>query len=133
MSNLKWFPFEGFFLGSNKFSFIFLPFQIMLNSLHKYEPRLHLVKVGANSQKKRISSFSFPETQFIAVTAYQNEEVSVKVDTSSDQWIKGAQSTPAQRKNIFKNFFFISFRLLWDTCSKVFNSDPKFTLNKIIC
>lgn len=48
----------------------------MLNSLHKYEPRLHLVKVGANSQKKRISSFSFPETQFIAVTAYQNEEVS---------------------------------------------------------
>lgn len=52
----------------------------MLNSLHKYEPRLHLVKVGANSQKKRISSFSFPETQFIAVTAYQNEEVSVKED-----------------------------------------------------
>lgn len=49
--------------------------QIMLNSLHKYEPRLHLVKVGANSQKKRISSFSFPETQFIAVTAYQNEEI----------------------------------------------------------
>lgn len=124
------------FLGSNKFSFIFLHFQIMLNSLHKYEPRLHLVKVGANSQKKRISSFSFPETQFIAVTAYQNEEVSVKVDTSSDQWIKGlwsASSTPAQRKNIFKIFFFISFRLLWDTCSKVFNSDQKFTLNKIPC
>ena len=49
--------------------------QIMLNSLHKYEPRLHVVKVTANAQKKRISSFNFPETQFIAVTAYQNEEV----------------------------------------------------------
>ncbi|KAL3883908.1 hypothetical protein ACJMK2_030153 [Sinanodonta woodiana] len=49
--------------------------QIMLNSLHKYEPRLHIVKVTSNAQKKRISSFSFPETQFIAVTAYQNEEI----------------------------------------------------------
>ncbi|XP_069125684.1 T-box transcription factor T-like [Argopecten irradians] len=48
--------------------------QIMLNSLHKYEPRVHIVKVN-NSQKKRITSFSFPETQFIAVTAYQNEEI----------------------------------------------------------
>jgi len=47
----------------------------MLNSLHKYEPRLHIVKV-TNHQKKKISSFNFPETQFIAVTAYQNEEVS---------------------------------------------------------
>ncbi|XP_052240941.1 T-box transcription factor T homolog 1-like [Dreissena polymorpha] len=49
--------------------------QIMLNSLHKYEPRLHVVKVTTNAQKKRISSFNFPETQFIAVTAYQNEEI----------------------------------------------------------
>ncbi|XP_028835857.1 T-box transcription factor T-A-like [Denticeps clupeoides] len=47
--------------------------QIMLNSLHKYEPRIHIVKVGG--VQKMISSQSFPETQFIAVTAYQNEEV----------------------------------------------------------
>lgn len=47
----------------------------MLNSLHKYEPRIHIVKVGGI--QKMISSQSFPETQFIAVTAYQNEEVSV--------------------------------------------------------
>lgn len=46
----------------------------MLNSLHKYEPRIHIVKVGG--LQKMISSQSFPETQFIAVTAYQNEEVS---------------------------------------------------------
>lgn len=45
----------------------------MLNSLHKYEPRIHIVKVGG--VQKMISSQSFPETQFIAVTAYQNEEV----------------------------------------------------------
>uniref|UniRef100_A0A8C5MLG8 T-box domain-containing protein n=1 Tax=Leptobrachium leishanense TaxID=445787 RepID=A0A8C5MLG8_9ANUR len=47
--------------------------QIMLNSLHKYEPRIHIVRVGA--PQKMITSHSFPETQFIAVTAYQNEEI----------------------------------------------------------
>ncbi|XP_036371912.1 T-box transcription factor T-A-like [Megalops cyprinoides] len=47
--------------------------QIMLNSLHKYEPRIHIVKVGGI--QKMLSSQSFPETQFIAVTAYQNEEI----------------------------------------------------------
>ena len=45
----------------------------MLNSLHKYEPRLHIVRVGG--PRRMITSHSFPETQFIAVTAYQNEEV----------------------------------------------------------
>ncbi|XP_042560258.1 T-box transcription factor T-like [Clupea harengus] len=47
--------------------------QIMLNSLHKYEPRVHIVRVGA--PQRMITSHPFPETQFIAVTAYQNEEV----------------------------------------------------------
>ncbi|XP_053317363.1 T-box transcription factor T-like [Spea bombifrons] len=47
--------------------------QIMLNSLHKYEPRIHIVRVGG--PQKMITSHSFPETQFIAVTAYQNEEI----------------------------------------------------------
>lgn len=45
----------------------------MLNSLHKYEPRIHIVRVGG--PQRMITSHSFPETQFIAVTAYQNEEV----------------------------------------------------------
>lgn len=47
--------------------------QIMLNSLHKYEPRIHIVRVGG--PQRMITSHCFPETQFIAVTAYQNEEV----------------------------------------------------------
>ncbi|XP_053638380.2 T-box transcription factor T-like isoform X1 [Cherax quadricarinatus] len=47
--------------------------QIMLNSLHKYEPRLRVVQVGG--EQRTISCHSFPECQFIAVTAYQNEEV----------------------------------------------------------
>ncbi|XP_037376924.1 T-box transcription factor T isoform X3 [Talpa occidentalis] len=47
--------------------------QIMLNSLHKYEPRIHIVRVGG--PQRMLTSHCFPETQFIAVTAYQNEEI----------------------------------------------------------
>ncbi|CAH1388595.1 unnamed protein product [Nezara viridula] len=47
--------------------------QIMLNSLHKYEPRVHIVRVG--NEQRKVLAYPFPETQFIAVTAYQNEEV----------------------------------------------------------
>ena len=47
----------------------------MLNSLHKYQPRIHIVRVGNREEKQTISNHSFVETQFVAVTAYQNEEV----------------------------------------------------------
>lgn len=47
----------------------------MLNSLHKYEPRIHIICVGAPESNRTVVSHSFPETQFVAVTAYQNEEV----------------------------------------------------------
>ncbi|CAG7829502.1 unnamed protein product [Allacma fusca] len=60
--------------------------QIMLHSLHKYEPRVHIVRVGTeppaspetlirNPAYNRYTTHPLPETQFIAVTAYQNEEV----------------------------------------------------------
>ncbi|MPD04513.1 Brachyury protein [Portunus trituberculatus] len=54
-------------------SFFFPLQQIMLNSLHKYEPRIHVMQVAG--EQRVLSSHSFPECQFIAVTAYQNEEV----------------------------------------------------------
>ena len=50
---------------------------VLLNSLHKYEPRIHIVKVevgdvGAGGRAQKIvKTFTFPPTQFIAVTAYQ--------------------------------------------------------------
>ncbi|KAK6485425.1 T-box mRNAion factor TBX19-like [Huso huso] len=47
--------------------------QIMLNSLHKYEPQIHIIRVGVSH--KMVTNLLFPETQFIAVTAYQNEEI----------------------------------------------------------
>jgi len=45
----------------------------MLNSLHKYEPQIHIVRVGGSH--RMVTNISFTDTQFIAVTAYQNEEV----------------------------------------------------------
>ncbi|XP_058503879.1 eomesodermin-like [Solea solea] len=59
---------------------------IVLQSLHKYQPRLHIVEVteegveDINSDIKT-ESFTFPETQFIAVTAYQNTDITqLKID-----------------------------------------------------
>lgn len=49
--------------------------QVMLHSLHKYQPRIHVIRVGAPDGEQTVSTHSFPETQFIAVTAYQNEEI----------------------------------------------------------
>ncbi|KAL7825999.1 hypothetical protein SRHO_G00337370 [Serrasalmus rhombeus] len=47
--------------------------QIMLNSLHKYKPQIHIVRVGGSH--RMVTNISFTDTQFIAVTAYQNEEI----------------------------------------------------------
>jgi len=46
--------------------------QILLSSLSKYQPRLHIVRV---TDKSPVATFCFPQTTFIAVTAYQNEQV----------------------------------------------------------
>ncbi|OCT61103.1 hypothetical protein XELAEV_18047131mg [Xenopus laevis] len=53
---------------------------VVLQSLHKYQPRLHVVEVNEDgtedtSQPGRVQTFTFPENQFIAVTAYQNTDV----------------------------------------------------------
>lgn len=65
--------------------FFFLSFlqMIVLQSLHKYQPRLHIVEVTEDgvedmSNEARTQTFTFPENQFIAVTAYQNTDVSLQ-------------------------------------------------------
>ncbi|OCT59948.1 hypothetical protein XELAEV_18045967mg [Xenopus laevis] len=55
---------------------------VVVQSLHKYQPRIHVTCVedpgGPESQSH---SFIFPETQFIAVTAYQNADITqLKID-----------------------------------------------------
>ncbi|XP_068592402.1 eomesodermin homolog b isoform X1 [Cebidichthys violaceus] len=59
---------------------------IVLQSLHKYQPRLHIVEVTEDGVESigsdvKTQSFTFPENQFIAVTAYQNTDITqLKID-----------------------------------------------------
>ncbi|GAA6070916.1 eomesodermin homolog a isoform X1 [Tachysurus ichikawai] len=59
---------------------------IVLQSLHKYQPRLHIVEVSEDgvedmSGESKTQTFTFPENQFIAVTAYQNTDITqLKID-----------------------------------------------------
>ncbi|KAM7368966.1 hypothetical protein PAMP_013266 [Pampus punctatissimus] len=51
---------------------------IILNSMHKYQPRIHIVKADENngfgSKNTAFCTHVFPETAFIAVTSYQNHK-----------------------------------------------------------
>lgn len=53
--------------------------QIILNSMHKYQPRLHIVKADENnafgSKNTAYCTHAFHETAFISVTSYQNHKV----------------------------------------------------------
>lgn len=47
--------------------------------MHKYQPRVHIVQAtdafSLRGSCASASIFQFPETAFIAVTAYQNDQV----------------------------------------------------------
>jgi hypothetical protein len=47
--------------------------------MHKYKPRVHLVKCEDIYRLpwSSFQTFDFPDTMFFAVTAYQNEKVGV--------------------------------------------------------
>ncbi|XP_018496687.1 T-box transcription factor TBX20-like [Galendromus occidentalis] len=70
---------------------------IVLNSMHKYQPRIHLVKLRSdfcNSngmpslEREEYKTFVFPETTFTAVTAYQNQLIT-KLKIDSNPFAKG--------------------------------------------
>ena len=90
-------------IGTQNRSFQSLFIQIILNSMHKYQPRIHLVRKRENSggssssssssssnsssaleADEEFRSFIFPETAFIAVTAYQNQLVSSQFNNNDD-------------------------------------------------
>ncbi|GJQ88688.1 hypothetical protein Trydic_g8643, partial [Trypoxylus dichotomus] len=57
---------------------------IILNSMHRYQPRFHIVYLPSKnvpnpaddaSSQNNFKTFVFPETAFTAVTAYQNHRV----------------------------------------------------------
>lgn len=48
--------------------------------MHRYIPRVHIVQASDSYSMRTgpLSTFIFDETAFIAVTAYQNDQVSFK-------------------------------------------------------
>uniref|UniRef100_A0A4Y0BJ89 T-box domain-containing protein n=1 Tax=Anopheles funestus TaxID=62324 RepID=A0A4Y0BJ89_ANOFN len=71
--------------------------QIVLNSMHRYQPRIHLARLGPGQNipitPKELSdvdhkTYVFPETIFTAVTAYQNQLIT-KLKIDSNPFAKG--------------------------------------------
>ncbi|CAH2067038.1 unnamed protein product, partial [Iphiclides podalirius] len=70
--------------------------QLVLNSMHKYQPRIHLVlrREGAinapivDLEQEEFKTFIFPECVFTAVTAYQNQLIT-KLKIDSNPFAKG--------------------------------------------
>ncbi|XP_075154097.1 T-box protein H15-like isoform X2 [Haematobia irritans] len=71
--------------------------QIVLNSMHRYQPRIHLVRLSHGQsipntpkdlQEMDHKTFVFPETVFTAVTAYQNQLIT-KLKIDSNPFAKG--------------------------------------------
>ncbi|XP_045110921.1 T-box transcription factor TBX1-like [Portunus trituberculatus] len=65
---------------------------IILNSMHRYQPRFHVVYVNSKSEDvsatQNFSTFIFPETKFTAVTAYQNHRIT-QLKIASNPFAKG--------------------------------------------
>jgi hypothetical protein len=55
--------------------------QVILNSMHRYQPRLHVIYIPPRGEvtnsEENFKTFIFTETKFTAVTAYQNHRVSM--------------------------------------------------------
>ncbi|TMW46470.1 hypothetical protein DOY81_008450 [Sarcophaga bullata] len=71
--------------------------KIVLNSMHRYQPRIHLVRLSHGQsipntpkdlQEMDHKTFVFPETVFTAVTAYQNQLIT-KLKIDSNPFAKG--------------------------------------------
>uniref|UniRef100_H3AYB4 T-box transcription factor 16 n=1 Tax=Latimeria chalumnae TaxID=7897 RepID=H3AYB4_LATCH len=58
---------------------------IILHSMHRYQPRFHIVQADDlfSVRWSVFQTFSFPETAFTAVTAYQNDKITkLKIDNN---------------------------------------------------
>ncbi|GAB6027804.1 T-box transcription factor tbx1 [Chamberlinius hualienensis] len=85
------------------------PEHIVLNSMHKYVPLLHVYQAVAelrtgehpsmsNKEWKRVATFTFREAEFVAVTAYQNEVIT-KLKIENNPFAKGFRETEDERKD----------------------------------
>uniref|UniRef100_UPI00358E083C T-box transcription factor TBX3-like isoform X2 n=1 Tax=Myxine glutinosa TaxID=7769 RepID=UPI00358E083C len=71
----------------------------ILNSMHKYQPRFHVARASEvlHLPYSAFRTYVFPETQFLAVTAYQNDKITqLKID--HNPFAKGFRDTGNGRR-----------------------------------
>ncbi|XP_036382804.1 T-box transcription factor TBX3-like isoform X1 [Megalops cyprinoides] len=104
---------------SDKHGFNCFLLQTILNSMHKYQPRFHIVRAN-DILKLPYSTFRtyvFPETEFIAVTAYQNDKITqLKID--NNPFAKGFRDTGNGRREKRKQLALQSMRSYEDQQKK---------------
>ncbi|CAO1299040.1 unnamed protein product [Diamesa tonsa] len=71
---------------------------IVLTSMHKYQIRIHIVRTSEPSQIpwSPQQSYTFNETEFVAVTAYQNDRIT-KLKIDNNPFAKGFRETGQSR------------------------------------
>ncbi|XP_037323499.2 T-box transcription factor TBX2b-like [Pungitius pungitius] len=115
----------------------------ILNSMHKYQPRFHIVRAN-DIMKLPYSTFRtyvFPETEFIAVTAYQNEKITqLKID--NNPFAKGFRETGNGRREKRSKHLTISSMSQRtadldcadsdDSCEQPSTSDPLYSPRELV-
>ncbi|XP_043484326.1 T-box-containing protein TBX6L-like isoform X2 [Leptopilina heterotoma] len=74
---------------------------VVLTSMHKYIPKIWIIRCDDHHRDENLNSqpckaFSFPETEFIAVTAYQNENIT-RLKINNNPFAKGFRETGQSR------------------------------------
>ncbi|XP_048740333.2 T-box transcription factor TBX2-A-like isoform X2 [Ostrea edulis] len=107
----------------------------ILNSMHKYQPRFHLVRAN-DILKLPYSAFRtyvFKETEFIAVTAYQNEKITqLKIDNNPfAKGFRDSGSGKREKKRLLMSSMHQSSTTFADEGSRV--DDPQSDEDDEIC
>uniref|UniRef100_A0A8B9GP60 T-box domain-containing protein n=1 Tax=Astyanax mexicanus TaxID=7994 RepID=A0A8B9GP60_ASTMX len=85
-------------------SFLTLGTQIILHSMHRYQPRFHVVQADDLYSVRWgvFQTFTFPETSFTAVTVYQNSKIT-KLKIDHNPFAKGFREEGTHSKRAQKS------------------------------
>ncbi|OQV25213.1 T-box transcription factor TBX1-A [Hypsibius exemplaris] len=76
---------------------------VILNSMHRYQPRFHVVYVGGKDENltltENFKTFVFNESRFWAVTAYQNHRIT-QLKIASNPFAKGFRDCDADECSV---------------------------------
>ena len=73
--------------------------------MHRYQPRIHVIEVSSEREvdRRMVYTHAFEETQFVAVTAYQNTDVRHVMATCEIKLFQNYYRSLLQLMNIFQH------------------------------